>query len=140
MLSGRAALPPTPEMWRQIDAFHEQQALVGVEKQYTHRQLGPVQWAYNQWIVDQLGPDVPAWPAWRGMLYTATGASRVANFDTYRDVPLPEVQPEAAAAEAAFRDEAAAVRAAERLPEEQQHEGGEGEDAVVGASAAAEST
>ena len=110
VLSGRSTLPPVPVMCQDIEAFYDQLALAGVSRQYAHRQLGPVQWAYNDFLAAQCGPDVPRWPQWRAALYSATGTSRQKNFDLYRDVPLAEAVPEAAEAERAAAAEAAAVR------------------------------
>jgi hypothetical protein len=47
--------------------------------------LGDEQWAYNDWLAAAAGPDVPRLPAWRRRMYEATGDSKAALPDSYRD-------------------------------------------------------
>lgn len=56
---------PSPHRLQATEAFYDQLALAGISRQYAHRQIGPVQWAYNNWLAEQCGADVPRWPDWR---------------------------------------------------------------------------
>jgi len=47
--------------------------------------LGDEQWAYNDWLAAAAGADVPRLPAWRRRMYEATGDSKAALPDSYRD-------------------------------------------------------
>ncbi|KAL6750053.1 hypothetical protein V8C86DRAFT_2822891 [Haematococcus lacustris] len=93
-LSGAVDLPSRQAMEDAVREEAEAKCRARVPARHWHTQ-GPLQWGYNQQLAALAGPDTPAQPRWRQLLYNATGVARRSNLERYRDLPLPELEDDA---------------------------------------------
>ncbi|KAK9830413.1 hypothetical protein WJX72_011637 [[Myrmecia] bisecta] len=99
VLSGRVSLPAAVDMQRWVDDRYRELDAKQVPVRYTHYQ-GDAQWAYNDWLAEACGPDVPKLPSWREAMYKATGNNKRDFPEKYRDVWRDEGLVEQAAVDA----------------------------------------
>ncbi|CAG9463527.1 unnamed protein product [Pedinophyceae sp. YPF-701] len=85
VLSGRAAVPSREEMEAACAERYGALEADGVAQRHSHRQ-GEDQWAYNAMLADLGGEGMPRLSEWRARMYKATGLTKRAKPDLYRDV------------------------------------------------------
>ncbi|KAK9815265.1 hypothetical protein WJX72_000885 [[Myrmecia] bisecta] len=92
VLSGRVVLPSRASMEADIQTFQDLLERAGVPVRYTHNQSDamPVdQWAYNDWLAEACGEDVPRPAGWRRRMHTLLSSLIFGRPDSFRDQALP---------------------------------------------------
>lgn len=84
LLSGRAELPPEPEMEAAVAAHYKWLQEVGRPLRYSHM-MDELQWPYDEWLARAAGPDVELLPAWRPAMYSANRLNKLSHPEDYRD-------------------------------------------------------
>ncbi|KAJ4954938.1 hypothetical protein NE237_011721 [Protea cynaroides] len=83
VLSGRIVLPLPKEMMEDVENFYSKLEAAGWPKRYTHN-MADYQFEYNDWLATECGCSVSE--EWRKQMYEATGRSKQARPETYRDL------------------------------------------------------
>lgn len=100
--SGEAPLPPSADMHKAVRKEVDAKQRAGLPKKHFHVQGGG-QFAYNDELARLTGGE--ALPAWRRMMYEASGRSKRDRPWDYRDAPLETQEAfEAMAAGSAAQD------------------------------------
>ena len=86
MLSGRVQVPPAEEMERWMHEHYTFAEKARVADRHMHRQ-GEAQWAYNDWLAEQCGPDVEESQPWRVDLWAVARRVKLEHpSNVYRDM------------------------------------------------------